>query len=269
MLYVVFFRMDLCAGDIERIREEYADKLAGLALVAMYLIPLLFLLVVAAVSAQPKRADDHETYVFVEGIIGAGKTTFIGRLKEYLDQYIETIELDEPISTWTGVALPGNTNLFRAFYDDRKKWAFHFQSFVLATRMYQYIRHLTGGTRRGGRRVVIVERSISSSKLFSQVLYKHGDLNNEDYAILQSCANMIHLPPRSLTVYIRTDIPIAMSRIDKRGREGEGKIELAYLTDLHDVHKSTFEHTADLTVDGNVDFSCRDYARILALVLKT
>ncbi len=65
----------------------------------------------------------------VEGNIGAGKSTFLKIISQYLDIQI----IYEPHQKWQNVA---GHNLLEQFYKDPKRWAYTFQSYAFVSRVF-------------------------------------------------------------------------------------------------------------------------------------
>ena len=198
-----------------------------------------------------------QTFVFIEGYIGAGKSTFIqflfGAAMRRSDR-LSLVEWKEPVNVWGEMKVDERTSLFCAFYADRRKYAFPFQVYVLLTRLSQYIRLLTDTVpRNGGGNIVVVERSIGTCRLVASVLYQTGHMDELSYQIVASAVDSIQQPANSLTIYIRTDVDLSKTRTEKRSRPGEGDVDVPYLELLHQAHEKTVAPTADLILNGGVD----------------
>jgi len=256
------------------------DLVVMLAILCLYLLPLALLLLMTAsakvtvpghtgaVVSSSLHSDPHRslspshvppTFVFVEGIIGAGKTTFIDKLlaaSRKRTNSFELIEWKEPVHEWTGTCAESDKSLFKAYYEDKKRYAFHFQSFVFATRVGQYIKLLTQDRERVCGNVVIVERSIHTCGIFGRVLFEGGCMDDLGHRIVTSAVKMVPEPENSITVYLRTSVDVAKNRIELRGREGEDSIDAAYLEQLHRAHEEAFGTTADLILNGDHNEDC-------------
>jgi deoxyadenosine/deoxycytidine kinase len=72
--------------------------------------------------------DNRPILAFLEGNISGGKSTTCAALTEYLKRNNDMLNgrkcviLCEPVDIWTDVGL------LKDFYDDKKRWAYTFQS---------------------------------------------------------------------------------------------------------------------------------------------
>ena len=93
-------------------------------------------------------ASDRPLTFCVEGNIGAGKSTYLNMVHQHgqpavgvpqamhgheVQEVLEVQVVPEPVDMWQ--KLPCNENLLDLFYNDQRRWAFLFQSYVLMTRI--------------------------------------------------------------------------------------------------------------------------------------
>lgn len=174
--------------------------------------------------------------VFIEGSIGAGKSTVLMELakKGY-------IVVQEPVSMWA-------EHLRRVYHDD--KWGKAMHVLALTTHVETILQALR--TAQDEQRTVVVERSFASVDVFVQADYNM--VANDSY-------DTIHEMYRELlenelsgiavkTIYMKTDPSRCLSRIAKRARPGEDGITEDYLKVLHKVHETKFG-SCTLCVDAN------------------
>lgn len=129
--------------------------------------------------------------VFLEGNIGAGKTTFLNHFKKNSD--VETFI--EPIEKWSNVA---GYNIFKLMYEESEKWAFPFQTYVTLTMLQTHTKHTN-------KRVKLMERSLYSAKYcFVEAMLNNNTLHKGMYNILQEWYT-----------YIDNNIPIQADLIGK------------------------------------------------------
>lgn len=197
--------------------------------------------------------------VSVEGNIGSGKSTLIGKLKERLKTIgdIPIIYIDEPVKVWNTIMDKRGNNIIKRYYEDQKKFAFQFQMMAYITRITQ-LRRAT--EQYGGRCIIITERSIETDRqVFAKMLYENETLDNISYTIYLKWFDELsrNLKVNNL-VYLKTSPEVSMERVIKRNRPGE-TISLAYLKNCHDHHENWLEKTNGvLNLDGNIDNSNTD-----------
>lgn len=173
--------------------------------------------------------------IFIEGIIGAGKTTFIEKLKQNNNK--RCLYIQEPVEEWK------SSGMLEKFYSNIKLYAFEFQLYVLKslanqfenldTSMYDYI---------------IVERSIYSSYyIFGEMLYNDNYISKIDFNILTNqfneliTKNNLFAIDNIMFVWLNTSIDICMERIAIRNRVNEkDKITFDYQSQLLDQHLKFF-----------------------------
>jgi deoxyadenosine/deoxycytidine kinase len=174
--------------------------------------------------------------VFLEGSIGAGKSTVLFELEKKGYTVVQ-----EPVAIWA-------EHLRRVYHDEHWSKAMHV--LALTTHVETILQALRMA--KDGQRTVVVERSFDSVDVFVQ-----ADANmaaNDSY-------NTIHEMYRELlakelqnfnvkTIYMRTDPSQCLSRISTRARPGEDGITEDYLATLHNVHEAKFSN-CDVCVDAN------------------
>ncbi len=190
--------------------------------------------------------------VAVEGNIGAGKTTLLSRLAEVPNVSV----IFEPVSKWQSVA---GFNLLDAFYQDKAKWAFTFQTLVQLTSAAQM--RMIGSDSESS--VGIYERSLHSSRfVFAEQSLRTGNLQPFEMAILDDLFNLILTHPTTpkfdLMVYLRVPPEVCFGRMVARNRSEESSVPYQYINELHELHedwliKNLFPRQAKSTVviDGN------------------
>jgi deoxyadenosine/deoxycytidine kinase len=157
--------------------------------------------------------------IAVDGIIGAGKTTFIKGLEEYLKKYKSTVTTYlEPVEKWS--------NILNAFYKDPSRYALQFQLQVV-TDKYTFLKQQGGA--------VIVERSFLGDSIFMDNLHDSKLVTDEEHQLYHDILG-VYTSDRDLEtdciIYLKGDIDTCMQRIKDRGRESEQKIPKQYQEDL-------------------------------------
>lgn len=204
--------------------------------------------------------------VFIEGNIGAGKTTFLNHLKRNTDVCLFT----EPVNKWRNVR---GLNLLNLLYNEGERWAFPFQSYAALTMLQIH-------TAYSPKRNKIMERSLYSARYcFTEAMLMNHSLHSGMYDIMQEWFNYIeqnvHIQA-DLIVYLKTTPEILHERMKIRARSEEATVPLSYLKQLHDLHEQwlvleskyvpapVFELNADLGVDAIQ----KEYARLENIIVK-
>ncbi|MBH1989103.1 MAG: deoxynucleoside kinase [Myxococcaceae bacterium] len=205
-------------------------------------------------------ADVTDFMLFLEGNIGAGKSSFLKLLGEDLDCRI----VFEPHQRWQ--SLQGDQNLLELFYKSPERWAYTFETYTLLTRLIDQepFRSLED------HRMVINERSpYSGWYCFAQNTHAQGCMNSLEWGLYQSlCKHLLHqyaIAPTGF-IYLKTDPEICLQRLQKRDRHEESNMPLSYLEQIHDQHESWLSQESTipvLTLDGNLpyldDLAARDH----------
>ena len=170
--------------------------------------------------------------ISIEGNIGAGKSTLVNILKKAgMDAE------EEPVADWK----IGKIDLLKQYYDDPKKYAFLFQSFILHSRKQH--------------EADIIERSLFSDKIFAEAQFRLGNL---DVVEFETYKNLHGRFPQECAgrIYIETSTETCLQRIRTRGRDGESVIKKDYLSLLQSLHEEALSKEKHvLVIDGEQDFS--------------
>lgn len=155
------------------------------------------------------------TYIAIEGLIGAGKSTLSKKLSEDLGWML----LPEPVDE--NPVLP-------LFYQDTKRWAFPMQIQMLhhRYRQQQVAAH--------SHVPCILDRSLPGDRAFAKLQTKYGNIHPMEWSIYESCyESMSAVRPPFLLIYLAVDPEVALGRVYQRARGVEVGIKLEYLRDLH------------------------------------
>lgn len=166
----------------------------------------------------------------IEGNIGAGKSTFLKIVREYLNVQV----VFEPHERWQNV---GGHNLLNHFYKDMKRWAYTFQSYAFISRVQTQAQEAL----KMQEPVQIVERSVFSDRYcFARNCYELGFMSELEWKLYQEWFSWLItvLPLPHAFIYLRTDPSTCYNRIQKRSRSEEELIDKAYLTKLHHCHEA-------------------------------
>ena len=167
--------------------------------------------------------------VSIEGNVGAGKTSLIRSIQKRLasEDRKDIIILEEPVDEWTKVT-DGCDNIMHSFYKHPNLHAFAFQTLIAFTTM----RSMFEATyNHPDAKVILCERSLfSSAKVFAEALRDEGAMNEVEMEVYRQMVeeeNIQWMNPMKL-IYLETSPEICLERIQARGREEEGKIDIEW-----------------------------------------
>lgn len=182
-------------------------------------------------------------YIFtVEGNIGAGKTTFLERLRR---EWPEATIVLEPVGEWMSMKESNGTSLLDHFYADKKRWSYTFQTAAFLTRLMDTERVLESLPDAKGPRIVITERSVLTDRyVFAAMLHASGDMTDLEYALYLRWYDRFasHVPIRGI-IHLTTDSVTSLERIGIRGRDAEAGIQKEYLDALESQHRVWLSET--------------------------
>jgi deoxyadenosine/deoxycytidine kinase len=161
--------------------------------------------------------------IWVEGIIGAGKTTFAREV----GQRLELRMIEEPVET---------NPYLEKFYADPKKYAFGMQVFLLHKRYAMQQMASWEATGVGGYKGAILDRSLSGDRVFAKLHMEAGNIDQIDWETYEMAYNYMArtLLPPTLLVFLDVQPETAFKRMQKRARKAEVGVELEYLVKLRD-----------------------------------
>lgn len=230
--------------------------------------------------AMTKSQDAMVFFVFVEGNIGSGKSTFLellssrenggdalAELRELRDRFSKVVVLQEDVAGWMS-PLPGTDekSVFDLFYEDRQRYAFTFQSYVLFSRVSAMI-DAASQNDDGDKTLVLCERSfLTDLEIFAKGLARAGDMSALDlevygqwHALVRKVSESAGVSlSSSATIYLRCPPEVSFGRIGGRARRSEDRITLEYVRDLHERHDAWLLPSPDQTRTLVVDAS-RNY----------
>ena len=235
--------------------------------------------------------NNNIVYFFVEGSIGAGKTTILECLERRVRETRNSapiVTVPEPIAAWRNVR---GHNVLDRFYAEPARWALAFQTHAMATRVAAVRDAVTAAlaarepTARNEPLVVVCERSIYTDRfIFVEMLHAAGTLDDAERALYETAfdyyASHAYPGTHGGIIYLKSDAEECAHRITTRGRGEEEAIAIEYLQELDKAHDRAlaspdgWETTDMLRLDveslGNVahdDDAARAVAdRILAFI---
>lgn len=177
----------------------------------------------------------------IEGNIGAGKSTFLKIIRDYLNVQV----VPEPCAQWQNVG-QGAENLLEKFYADAPRWAYSFQNYAFVTRIMAQEQQ----AKINDYPVQILERSIYSDRYcFAKNCFELGMMTEIEWRQYDDwfawLADTYTVKPSGF-IYLRTDPDICYQRLLKRNRSEESAVPLNYLHKLHDKHDQWLVHKHDV-----------------------
>jgi deoxyadenosine/deoxycytidine kinase len=197
------------------------------------------------------------TIVSIEGNIGSGKTTLMCNLREQYKNNPLVIFLKEPVDEWSLIQDENGTTILEKFYADQEKYSFPFQIMAYISRL-NVLKKALKNLDPDKKYVIFTERSLDTDRyVFAKMLYETGKMEYVNYQIYLNWFDSFSEEfPVHKVVYVKTAPEICHSRISKRSREGEDKIELGYLERCDKYHTEMINHnnkTEQLVLSGNID----------------
>jgi deoxyadenosine/deoxycytidine kinase len=184
--------------------------------------------------------------VSIDGNIGAGKSTFVKKLKENFPNYHY---IDEPVDLWTSIKNEDGESILQLYYGDKKRWSFTFQNYVLITRMTHTIKVIEDWKEQCKNdetqiknNIFITERFIDTDfNIFSKMLHDDGFIDNMEWQIyLNWYKYLTNTYKLNYIVYLDISPEICKERIIKRSRIGEENISIDFLNKLDIYHQKWF-----------------------------
>lgn len=159
--------------------------------------------------------------LWVEGIIGAGKTTLTDRLAKALSL--------RPIFE------PVDSNPYLAkFYQDPARWAFPMQIELLHRRYAMQKLAAYEATMAGGYNGAILDRGLPGDRVFARLHMLAGNIDKLEWDTYERAYDTMtcSLIPPSLLIFLDVQPDVALERVRERARSAEVSIDLDYLKKL-------------------------------------
>lgn len=169
--------------------------------------------------------------IAIEGNIGSGKSSLLTRLCQDLRVPV----FMEPVDEWH--------EWLTQFYKDPVRWGMSFNIKVL----------LSFRKWKNNNFLALYERSpISNRYVFAQVQCEQGRMDSLELELFDDLYKELAWTP-DVIFYIRTDPQVSLQRMQKRGRECENEVPLAYLETIHRKYEDVMKGTncKVIVIDGN------------------
>jgi deoxyadenosine/deoxycytidine kinase len=180
-------------------------------------------------------------YIFIEGLIGLGKTTLV----EYLKKLGYNTE-SEPLKDLQDIGL------LEAFYKNPRKYGYLMQNTMFILKMI-----LIDGIEYD---IVFIERSpFCDKECFASLLHDDGFIDEIEWSSYNLWFNKLIKQMEQIDykfIYLKADPKICKERIENRGRKGEESISLEYLEKLskkHDEWLNNMPKDKVLELDASLD----------------
>ena len=196
--------------------------------------------------------------ISIDGNIGSGKSTLMGKLKTYFSNNKNVVFLKEPVDEWETITDENGTTILEKFYGDSTKYGFSFQIMAYISRLDVIRKEI----KKNPDAIFISERSLFTDKLvFAKMLFDSGNIELVNYKIyLKWFDTFAEDFPVSKVIYVNTLPEICHQRIVKRSRTGESNIPLDYLQNCHKYHNNMLDTNSEdcickdqLVLNGNID----------------
>jgi len=165
-------------------------------------------------------------YIAVEGVIGAGKTTFARMLAERIGAELIAEEvLENPFLT--------------DFYKNRKRYAFSCQIFFLASRFHQQQNLFM--------RDLFAQRIVSDYLFAKDALFAEVNLSERELALYERIASRMphEVPKPDLAIYLQATTQTLLQRIKHRNYSFEKSIDYDYIDTLNKAYDYYFFHYSE------------------------
>ena len=177
-----------------------------------------------------QRLPEHINFLCIEGVIGAGKTTFCHMIADKF--------------TLRTVLEPVEENPFLAeFYRNRQSVAFQTQMWFLLTRFKQLSESFA-------QQDLFHYATVSDYMFAKDAIFANINLDDNELSLYNSVAGILgrKVPRPDFIIYLQASTDILLKRISRRGRPFEYAIDRKYIETLNEAYNHFFIHYSDSPV---------------------
>lgn len=197
--------------------------------------------------------------IYIDGNISGGKSSLMNNISTYKKDNYNIIILKEPMNLWD-IKDKDGTTLFKKYYNERSRYSFTFQHFVLMTKIAM-MRDTINSLSRNVRNVMFVERSFKTdSEIFAKMCYENNFMSDLEYTIYKEwykfvCDILDNYQNQNIIkqhyIYLETKALTCFDRLRKRNRGGEEGITLDYLETLDSKHSEMCKNNLNIFIVDN------------------
>jgi deoxyadenosine/deoxycytidine kinase len=193
-----------------------------------------------ATSKQP-------VVIVVDGLIGAGKSEYLKMIRQKMTEKGWSVtEVQEPVERWR------QCGMLDRFYQDPKRWGYHFQTKAFHDRIMENIDMFEKYGSQSD--VFILERSPFTDTLFMEMLHESKTVDDLEMQHYREWWNMWYriMPYKlDLFIYLRPDVDVCMDRLKNRARGEEKGVSKEYQVALQKKHDHFFGNGSVQTGEGH------------------
>lgn len=163
----------------------------------------------------------HLYYIAIEGVIGAGKTSFARILAERMSARLVLEKFEE-------------NPFLEDFYVDPERYAFQTQLYFLLSRYRQQMEL---------KQVDLFSNLLVSDYMFDKdKLFAHLNLNEKEFILYNLIAQLLEkeIPKPDLVFFLQASTDRLMQNIRQRGRSYERDISREYIESLNQIYNEYF-----------------------------